>query len=384
MIELVLGIGLALMLVKYLPFIDAKCDSLNATNGSDDHSFYFNDKKIEAQSYMHITLVVFLTFLSLLNMLEYLTLAIGTREWLRKPDTSIRLSRKDICGRVVCVLLVGSGFVLLASGMLYFASMMEREEERCEYDNSLARVIGDMYWVHCALDFLKAILSCAVRVWMIIHTYKIKAIWSSTRSIKPLADVDGLLEANSFEELAGNAFFEEYEVKYKEKGRLAKNEMLPFVPWFLIPLVQFLAMSPMNPHLLLTPWTYNHDGQRSKIIAKARYFYLVIVLIKFTELLVQYGCVWRMDQYNQDYYENMEKNILYRYGLPSEDDSAKVKDFKKRYIVAASQKKIPFRDRFNFEPTFLSFEPKIQVENPLYILVLVFGLIVSASDILYK
>ncbi len=387
-------VGLALMFVKYMVFIDAKCEPLNATNGSNstphDSSFYINGKKMESGSYMHVMLIVFSTSLSLLNMLEYTTFAWGVYKWLKTSLSSSWLPsyKATRCKCVVCVVCVVSvvfGFLVLASGMLFFAIKMELEKERCEHENSFGRAIGYVYLTHSALDCMNVLVHCGIRVWMIIHTYKIKAIWSREEdSFVQVINTNEIITNNTIEELVDNAFFEEYEIGYKKRGHLAKKEMLPFIPWFMIPLWHFLVLALINPHLLLTPWTYNHSGQRSRVIAKAQYFYFAIVLIKFVQLLVQYACVWRMNEYNQKYFDDMEERVLYKYGRYKEDDNDTVKLFKKCYIVAASQKKMKLKDDFDFEPSFLSFLPKIHVENPLYVVGLVIGLLVSSSDFLYK
>ncbi len=411
-IELFLTFGLVLVFIKYRFFVDAVCRPLNGSNvsnasslGDVRHWFYVNGNKIETSGYMHVMLIIFSTFLSFLKIPEYFMLAWGTHKWLLhepRPDVPIP---KPACSRgcVVSIVLVVAFLLLLGAAISYFGVEMELEEERCKYDNSYGDMLGVLYKVHCGLDLVSALLACFVRAWMVNHTYKVKYIWSSAEvTNEPLTDasLNDLLTSQTAQQLAEDAFIQEYEVEYEKKGEQAKEQMMPFAPWFLMPLLHFVVLTLINPHLLLTPWTYDHNGRKSKIIAKGQYFYFAVVIVQFVQILIQNGCAMRMNQYHKDYYREMEERVVYKYGhytkhpqttdAPSgrtvPDDSVKVKSFRKSYILIASQMSIAmkFKDEYNFEPTFFSFVPHMNVDNPYILIVLVIGIIVSALDFLYK
>ncbi len=413
-IVLLLIVGLALMVVKYTLFVDAVCHHLNSSSAS-DRSFYVNGNKIENGGYMHVVLIVFSAFISFIKIPEYIALACGTHKWLshkRRSSISAPPTARS-CG---CVMTsVGVFLFLLAAGMgmLFFAIKMELEEERCKYDNNYGNMLSVVYIIHCGLDFYCALLACFVRVWMIIHTYKVKEIWSPSATTKVNCVDDFVAIVSSYSELrrksqneatyeqltgesssktaqqlAEEAYLHEYEVEYEKRGEQAKEQMLPFVPWFLFPWLHFAVLTVINPHLLLTPWTYDHNGRKSKIIAKSRYFYLLGVIMYFVQILIQNACAMRMNQYHKDYHRDMENRVVYKYGrctestiVPSVPDD--VVEKKKNYIFIASQISMKFKDEYNFEPTFFSFFINI-IENPYYMIILVIGIAVSASDFLYK
>ncbi len=186
------------------------------------------------------------------------------------------------------------------------------------------------------------------------------------------------------QQLAEDAFYNEYEVEYEKKGEQAKELMLPFVPWFLFPWLHFLVLTLINPHLLLTPWTHDHNQHRSEVIARSQLLYFGILIVYFVQIAVQHACAMRMNQYHKDYHTDMKKRVVYKYGCCTEDDSVDEKKFKKKYIFKASQISMKFKDEYKFDPTFLSFFPNVNVENPYYLLVFIVGIAVSTSKILYK
>ncbi len=189
-----------------------------------------------------------------------------------------------------------------------------------------------------------------------------------------------LSNKETVQQLAEDAFYNEYEVEYEKKGEQAKEQMLPFVPWFLFPWLHFVVLTLINPHLLLTPWT--HNGPKSEVINWSRGFYFVIVLVYFVHILMQNACAMQMNQYHKDYHRDMKKRVVHKYGRCTE--AGMVKKFKKRYIFIASQISMKFKHEYNFYPTFFSFFINMNVENPYILLVFIVGIAVSASDFLYK
>ncbi len=439
-IVLLLIVGVALVFVKYLYFIHACHPPFNGSNGSwtngsnvsslgNDPSFYVNGNKIETGSYMHIMLIIFLVSLSFLKIPEYFMLAWGTHKWLlHKPrDLPIPKPARS-CGFVLSIVVVMVFLFGLGGTVIYLGVEMEKEEEAEEERNSecdklFRHKFGVVYKVHCGMDLFSALLACFVRVWMIDHTYKVKNIWSVPEATneQPAAkatDKKLALTNKTAQQLAEDAYLHEYEFEYVKKGEQAKEQMMPFVPWFLMPWLHFLVLTVINPHLLLTPWTHNGDGQRSKVIMISRVFYFLTVILYFVQILIQNGCAMRMNQYHKDYYRDMEERLVYKYGhytkrpqttdapsgrtvpddsvpadsVPADsvpddsvpDDSVEVNSFKKSYILIASQMSMKFKDEYNFDPTFFSFFTNMNVANPFYLIIFIVGIAVSASDFLYK
>ena len=435
LVIVVLIVGLALVIIKYVCFIDAcrpsngayvcfidACPPSNGTNSSSagDYSFYVNGKKIETGSYMHIVLVIFSASLSVTRILEYIALAWGTYKWFsheRRSDIPAPPTAR-YCGcncTTFCIVVLVLCLLGLGGVAVYFARKMEFIKEQC----CLGKMLGVVYIIHCVLDFCSAVLACFVRVWMIYHTYKVKEIWSITEPIDERTDeatnvqltdeatnvqltdeatntaieklataqdittelaTELLSNKETVQQLAENAFYNEYEVEYEKKGEQAKEQMLPFVPWFLFPWLHFAVLTVINPHLLLTPWT--HNGSKSEVINWSRGFYFVSVLVYFVHILIQNACAMRMNQYHKDYHRGMKNRVVHKYGRCTE--GGMVKKFKKRYIFIASQISMKFKHEYNFYPTFFSFFTNMNVDNPYILLVFVIGIAVSASDFLYK
>lgn len=385
-IELVLLINLALVFVKYTLFINANCHPLNSTNVI-NHSFYFDGALISTGSYKHVTLILFSLFISFLSMLEYATLGWGILQWLSiNRSQSVGQSRRTYTCACICVVILVLLIFAFGGASILFAVQMESEKLRCETDNQYANNVALLFKVHCGLDGLEILLACAVRVWMVLVVFKIKNVWATCKQTVSLTDhyVCSILSIKGEQALADDAYLNEFLTEYPSRGKQATDLMKPFQPWFLQPWLLFLVLTCINPHTLLTPWTYNHSGQLSKVIAKARYYYFSHVLMRFILVIVQNACVMKMSQYHQEYHSTMRKSVIYKYGYFNANDANCVKHFKRSYILAASQKPMEINEDFDFMPTFFSFVPNINVDNPFYVLILVIGLSVKASDFLYQ
>ncbi len=376
--------------------------------------------------------------------------------------------------------------------MLYFAINMELEEESCKEDNSYRHTLVVLHMIHSVIDFLSTVLAFVVRLWMIYHTYKVMKIWSIPEAINEEKRADELSSSKTAQQLAEDNFYNEYEVEYEKRGKEVKEQMLPFVPWFLFPWLHFFVLTLINPHLLLTPWTHDHNEHRSEVIARSQLLYFGIVIVYFVQIAVQHACAMRMNQYHKDYHADMENRVVHKYerytenpqtttivpsvpndnpqtttdvplvpndnpqittivpsvpndnpqtttivpSVPNDnpqtttdvplvpndnpqtttivplvpndnpqtttivplvpndnpqtttivpsvpDDSVVEKE--KKYIFIASQISMKFKDEYKFDPTFLSFFPNVNVENPYYLLVFIVGIAVSTSKILYQ
>ncbi len=296
-------------------FIDA---IYNETKDNNSCVFYIDNEILKSWSIEHVSLTMFSLFVCSSYFVEYFFLALGTHKWIKNSSNSSTLRDLSSNRCYVCsILLIVIVFFLFTGGILALGVFMEIEEQqKCDPDNDkFGTIVGYVFMAHLVFDFINNLVSCGIRIWMILHTYKIKAIWSREEDATVQlteARVDELLTTHSIEDLVDEAFFDEYEVEYKKRGPLAKDQMLPFVSWFLIPWWHFLILSFVNPDLVLTLWTFSPDGHVIRVISYARYFYFVRLLINFTQLFVQHACVWRMNEYNQKYFDDMEERLLYK------------------------------------------------------------------------
>ena len=102
--------------------------------------------------------------------------------------------------------------------------------------------------------------------------------------------------------------------------------------------------------------------------------------MKTFQLLLQYIFALKVNEYHRDYYLEMKRRVLFKF-----IDANKKKEFKQDYLVEASQliSTVEFHDDFNFYPTFLGLNPRIPVDGPFYILLLLVGVIIGTSDKLF-
>ncbi len=391
-IEVVLAVKLCLITSKYVFFVDVTCDFNETALMNDLHNkdeYLINGKRIRTWNTIHVLLFLFAFLISFLNMLEYLQLAWGTWKYIcdleKHSPESTASSELSIFSKLVSLwrsrrkwmITVVIVFFLLLIPFLKFCVgvLMEVQKSKCIQENSSAGILARVYVTYCVFEFLNAtLLACSVRVLLYWQMDSIQNVWFGNKEeIKaPTRKID--YPDSSINKIVRETWHKEKK-EYEKRGKLVKRLMTPFKDWFLTPWLIFLFMTFINPHTLLTPWTRYEE---SKLLSMSQVYYLLLVIMKAAQLFIQNVCAVKMNIYHREYFRKMVKR--FKKGFTNETNE----DIEKEYQEEARDFAFVFNDKFNFYPSILCIDAKINLDTPLYVLGLVLGIFITASDGLFK
>ncbi len=347
---------------------------------SDIPEYFVNGKRIRTWVPMHVLLFLFALFISSLNMLEYLQLGWGTHKYLvdlkkhfssDSPSMSSEVKRP---WKSKCLIIAAIVFFLCSVPILKFGVgvLMEIQKSRCIEEDSSGGHLARVYVTYCIFEVLNAIVfACSVRVLMVVQLFEIQSVWFR-KAPSPLAPSQ-LPPAPRIQQVVRDAWHAEKK-EYERRGKQVKRMMKPFKYWYLTPWIMFLFMTFVNPHTLLTPWTRYED---SKLLSMSQIYYLLFVILKAIQLFIQNACAVQMNVYHREYYRKMVRR--FKKGVTNNDENKT-----REYQEEARDFSFVFNDKFNFYPNILCIDAKINVDTPFYVLSLVIGIFVTASDGLFK
>ena len=331
-------------------------------------------EKIETGSYPHVVLCVWAVCIALFDALQYIQFAFGyiLREKEDKngsPNSDSWCAActdqehiRSCCGPWFYTSIAVLILLLLGGAKVALAILMENEKANPD----------QVYRVYCLLEIGHITLDIVLRAFMFRVMYKIKKEWTNKTTQNNSHQSSGSLSQGGSEDgtvsEAGRAFLKELQ-DYHDKGRKVKHLLYPFTIWFLTPWIVYLLITSINPHYLLAPWTDAY----SRIHDLSRAFHLINLAYRTLLLLLQYAFALKVNQYHRDYYIKMRHRVIFESG----------RDQKYRLEASQMMDNMYFHDDFNFYPTFLSINPRIAVDGPLYVIFLVLGVIVNTSDKLF-
>ena len=230
------------------------------------------------------------------------------------------------------------------------------------------------YFVYCALEPFHIIFAVALRTYMLMVLFKIRKVWEINPTIN--SQYNNFLPSSSGSTCAKELFKKE-RLEYRQRGEKAQQLMYPFTVWFLTPWLTYLATVKVNPNFLLSPWTESAS-------TVSQFFHLVNTAYKTLLLLLQYVFALKINQYHRDYYLQMNAKMVFKFENGGKQQEM-AEAFKQEYFAEASQltSAVTLHDDYNFYPTFLSINPRIAVDGPLYILFLLLDVFVNISDKLF-
>ena len=256
---------------------------------------------------------------------------------------------------LIALLLVGFG-----AGKVALSVTMEYKR-RPEHPDKV-------YIAYCSLETLHILFDIILLMTLLFVLLEIRTIWKYDPE-HTNQDSNQSVGNKSTKELLQLALKKEL-IEYHERGEKVKYLMYPFTVWFLTPWIVFLFSSSINPHYFLAPWT----DSDSDIEIHSRAYYLVNIFMKIFQLLLQYTFALKVNQYHRDYYMALKRRVIFK----DEDKNST----KSEYYAEACQlmDSIEFHDDFNFYPTFLSINPRIDVEGPFYTVYLLLTVFLNISD----
>ena len=249
-------------------------------------------------------------------------------------------------------------------GKIAISFAMELKDDCVSYMN--------IYAAYCGMEAFHVLFDIFVRMIMLVEMFKIREVWDCTVTV--LKESDNIISENRKAKYLAQVIFRKNLLHYYENGRKARYLMHPFKIWFLTPWLIYSVETSLNPNSLLSPWTESD----STIEDLTKWFHIINVAMKTFQLLLQYIFALKINEYHRDYYLKMKLEVVFKFKY----DKVKSEDFKQDYLAEASQlmATVEFQDDFNFYPTFLGLNPRIPVDGPFFIFVLLLGVIINSSD----
>ena len=351
LVELVLMTRLVLLTYKYVYPDMSQYSHTQANNTTNATRMERKDHYITKYDRGRVALLTF--FVSALYCIEYLILGWGFLYKTYKQKTS------TIPWSAIFKMFIKSAILLTPLAMLKVVNTVYNIKMEIHSMSDKPNSETKIYITYCILELFKGLFDYIVRAMMLTATLMIREVWfpkndDQEDSSKEMADFD----------LGKNEAIKEHSLQmhqYRKRGPQVEQIMFPFNIWFMLPWITHYLTTSINPHLILAPWMSH--------MHVTRIFYLTYNVLKFAELLVQYLCALKMNQYHNEYYDKMRDKQILKYQSP-------------KYQAIASKLGIDYKDKYNFYPTILKINTKINMENPLYILLLLLGIFMNATQVL--
>ena len=340
LVELTLLLRLTLWAWKYWPVDYLHPEEVNETQTGYD--------------YTQCKTFGFISALSSLTCFEYLLLGCGFYKQI-KWNTRDNIPVSTVCGYffISALVLCPLGLLGLIKAGLSVAMEVKKEPNMIDVNNVT-------YIVYCICELCSVMFAYIVRIMMLMTTLRIRHVWKKKSEITSGKDIEGL---DATKEAINSHYAELHE--YKKRGEQAEYLMYPYKVWFLIPWIIYYIYTLIDPHDILSPWK---EGTEDAFIL-SRFFYLTYLILKSSQLLTQYACALKMNQYHNEYYDGMRDRHIFQYT-------------DKEYQTKASQFGIDYKEKYNFHPNFLQINPRISISNPLFMLTLLVAIFLRVSNLL--
>ena len=153
---------------------------------------------------------------------------------------------------------------------------------------------------------------------------------------------------------------------YKDIGKKAMEINELFQTWFIIPWMVYFIASSLKTYNILRPWNADDDGNAPPTDIPQIY-YLLYNINQFITLVIPYLCAKKINTYHQKYYNEMRRQQLEMF---MESPSR---------LSFARQLMIEKRKKFDFTPRIIGTSITVDIGSPLYVVILLAGLFLSAT-----
>lgn len=304
---------------------------------------------------------------SIVRVLEYLVLGIGIfNAWFEfngKIHFSWHVSGKRVCGAIVMLLYLALGVAVPVLGI--FQELDYADDIHCPRHNAA------IYYAYCGMNFVKNQLGFAARIMLIIAMQTIHKIWSAddthTRDLYPPRDtVVNIKQDWKYTSLHHSKLTR----KYEERGKQVQALTNIFKVWFLFPWIAYILVSSLQTYNLVKPWT--HSGVERSTWEWPTVYLLVYNFHQLFAILIPYLCGQRINSYHQKFYRRMREDQLHKFSAHAS-----------RFAYARTQL-IEKDTEFDFIPRVLGTSIEVRMDSPLYVIILLLGLLFTMIDTLLR
>jgi hypothetical protein len=298
------------------------------------------------------------------------------------------------------------GFAIPALGIY-------QEIEHTEQLEKCYRHYHEIYITYCAVNFFRYASAFIVRIGMIYTALFIDKLWfpdnppghTSLGLDKSLGyssdceEIDAVIigtsaesggsstvaNINSTDELFNVKFLQDWKIvstdykqifeKYHEIGKQVQVYQELFQTWFIVPWIIYFINSSLKTYNVLRPWNLDGDGDTPPSDIPSIY-YLLFNIIQLITLIIPFLCAKKINTYHHKYFKHMRTEQIKRYMNQSgiHDPS------KARCLSFARQLMVDRNDRYDFEPRLVGTSITVSIGNPLFVILLLVGLLLSVSE----
>ena len=223
-----------------------------------------------------------------------------------------------------------------------------------------------VYWI---LDVFRYLYDVAIRLLMVLAMLAIGCIWDEDEHIR---DEDEGKEPESYREYLEDrvAASKDYSKRWKlyiKKGERVKHILEIFKPWFVLPWILFFISSSLSTDQILQSWNDSSSSNGKYNFAEASY--MVYNFNQLFLLALPYLCSKMMNMNHSSY---VYSTRIQQLGAQKTASRA----------AFAHMSKIEEEGSFHFVPRVWGTSIKIELNSPLYIILLLLGIFFTFVDAL--
>ena len=163
--------------------------------------------------------------------------------------------------------------------------------------------------------------------------------------------------------------------RYHEIGKKVQVYQELFQTWFIVPWIIYIINSSLKTYNVLRPWNVDGDGNTPPSDIPSMY-YLLYNINQLITLIVPFLCAKKINTYHHKYFKHMRTEQIRRYMNHSDESDPS----KARCLSFARQLMVDRNDRYDFEPRLVGTSITVSIGNPLFVILLLVGLLLSVSE----
>ena len=300
---------------------------------------------------------------SIARCIEYIPLFIGLYKFYKYSVLDHSLHNLWCYGPFTCPSCNSSTFLstlfLLALFVLAWsipsvgktAEIIHGKKKLCIDDISI------VYYIYCALNYLRYAWDFSVRVGIILATLKVKEIWRNAASAMSSYQLTAVQQHT----IQGNPIVAQHAQltnEYMQAGQEVQKITNIFETWFLFPWIIFFLASSLEAKDILSVW--NKDREEVEVLPMM--YFILYNINQMVFLLIPYICAQKMNYYHHKCHVRIHEAQLV---LSMSDDNL------------LQQRKLLIEEEhdYNFVPRFWGLGFKVRMNSIIYIIFLLLGLV---------
>ena len=227
--------------------------------------------------------------------------------------------------------------------------------------------IYEYYTISWTLDFIRYLHDVFIRLFMVLAMLAVGMIWFEREE-----QCDASEETDSYPAEPKNyeEYLEEREFAirdhrsrtqdYTQRGGKVEQILQIFQTWFILPWVLYFIASSLDTEDILKPY---HSGSENNSSKRYDFIELTFIVYSSNQLLLlalPYFCTKKINAYHRKYRIKSRREQIKRQKTASRKAFAHIN-------------KIEEESQFNFIPRIWGTDIRIQVDNPLYVVLLLVG-----------